>query len=530
MDLNTILRLLVTISCFSLIVRVIVSRNHWGWLGVSIGILGVMGIALYWIPEQAGIIGGILWLILILIPLIGLRQVNRLVYQEQFQKARRLASILSWLHPADGWRERPRFLKVLELTKKGEIKTAKTQLSPYVRSPQHSFDYTAKALQFRLECRWEECLHWLQTDISHALLWQNSTLVTVYLRALGEVGDVNGLIWTVKSHQSQINRLGDSILINLARLYVFAFSGEVQEVKKLFASTLKIYPQNVQTFWLATAEMALGNQENGHRLLLSIQEKDVSLESAIAQRFSQPIPQADQILTVTSQRILHTIKQDLQQEINYGSAISITPTKAYFTYSLMVANVLVFLLEMQAGGTQNLETLYRLGAAVPVEIFSGEPWRILTANFLHYGYIHIGSNLLGLWILGPYVEFYLGWIRYLIVYFISGLGAISLFAVFAMFLGEGDELLVGASAAIMGLMGATFMILWRGWRQEQSTIAQERLRLVILIISLQIMFDVSLAKVSFIGHFCGLIFGIFSTFIILAINKNKMGIVNNNLK
>jgi membrane associated rhomboid family serine protease len=128
------------------------------------------------------------------------------------------------------------------------------------------------------------------------------------------------------------------------------------------------------------------------------------------------------------------------------------------------------------------------------------------------------------------VEFYLGWIRYLIVYFISGLGAISLFAVFAMFLGEGDELLVGASAAIMGLMGATFMILWRGWRQEQSTIAQERLRLVILIISLQIMFDVSLAKVSFIGHFCGLIFGIFSTFIILAINKHKMGIVNNNLK
>jgi len=529
MDLNTILRLLVTISCFSLIVRVIVSRNHWGWLGVAIGILAVMGVALYWIPEQAGIIGGILWFILILIPLIGLRQVNRFVYQEQFQKARRLASILCWLHPADGWREKPQFLKVLELTKKGEIETAKRQLAPYIRSSQHSFDYTAKALQFRLKSRWKACLHWLQTDIPHALLWQNPTLVTVYLRALGEIGDINGLIWTVKSHQSQIQRLGDSIVINLARLYVFAFSGQVQEVQKLFTSTLTIYPQNVQTFWLATAEMAAGNQQKGYHLLLTIQEKDVSLETAIAQRVSQPIPQADENLTIKSQRILHTIKQDLQQEINYGSAISIAPTKAYLTYSLMAANLLVFFLEMQQGGTQNLETLYRLGAAVPGEIFSGEPWRILTANFLHYGYIHIGSNLLGLWILGPYVEFFLGGIRYLIVYFVSGMGAISLFAVFAIFLGQGNELLVGASAAIMGLMGATFMILWRGWRQEQSKIAQERLQLVALIISLQILFDVSLAKVSFLGHFAGLIFGILSTFIILLINKNKnkIEIINN---
>lgn len=521
MDLNTILRLLVTISCLSLMVRVIASRNNWGWLGIATGILAVMGISLYWFPEHAGIIGGILWLILILIPLIGLRQVNRLVYQERFQKAQRLASILSWLHPADGWWETPRFLRGLELTQKGEAEKAKTKLAPYFHSFNQNFDYAAKALQFRIECRWQDCLYWLQTDISHSVLWQNSTLITVYLRALGEVGEVNRLIWIVKSHQSQLQRFGDSTLINLARLYVFAFSGNVKEVDKLFTSSLKIYPRNIQTFWLATAEIAIGNQQKGQDLLLAIQNKDLSLETAIAQRFSYSIPKADQILTNESQQFLKLIKQDLQQEINYGSAISISPTRGYITYSLIAINILIFLLEMQQGGARNLETLYRLGAAVPVEIFSGEPWRILTANFLHYGYIHIGSNLLGLWILGPYVEFYLGWIRYLIVYFISGVGAIALFAGFAMFLGEGDELLVGASAAIMGLMGATFMILWRGWRQEKSKIAQERLRLVIFIISLQIIFDVSLAKVSFLGHFFGLIMGMLSTLIILLLMKKQ---------
>jgi len=516
MDLNIILRLMVTISCFSLMVRVIVSRNNWGWLGIASGILAIMGISIYLIPEQAGIIGGILWLFFILIPLIGRQQVNRLAYQEQFQKARQVASILSWLHPADGWRKTPQFLKALELTKQGQIETAKTQLAPYFRSSKHSFNHTARALQFRMEGRWQDCLHWLQTDISNALLWKNPTLVTIYLRALGEVGDINSLIWAVKSHQGQLKRLGDSILINLARLYVFAFSGNVREVNQLFSKSLAIYPQPVKTFWLATAEMALGNQQQAQTLLLAIQKKDLSLETAIAQRLSRPVPKADQVLTTESRHLIDAIKQELQEEINYGSAISLTATRAYSTYTLMLINLLVFLIEIQQGGHQNLETLYRLGAAVPVEIFSGEPWRILTANFLHYGSIHIGSNLLGLWILGPYVEFYLGWIRYLIIYFVSGIGAIALFACIAMLMGQGDELLMGASAAIMGLMGATFMILWRGWQQENSSIAKERLRLVILIIGLQIVFDISIANVSFLGHFLGLILGIVSTSIILS--------------
>ena len=192
----------------------------------------------------------------------------------------------------------------------------------------------------------------------------------------------------------------------------------------------------------------------------------------------------------------------------------------------MFANILVFILEIAQGGSQNLETLYRLGAAVPQEIFSGEPWRIVTANFLHYGYIHLGSNLLGLWILSPYVEFYLGRSRYLIVYSLSGVGAISLFALLAIFMGREDDLLVGASAAIMGLMGATFMILWRGWRRDQSKVAQERLQLVIFIIILQILFDFSVANVSFLGHFFGLVLGALTTWIILVIRPRKLESMN----
>ena len=521
MDLNTVLHFLVTISCCSIGLRTLISRNNWGWLLVALGILIIMGTSHYFIPQQSGLIGGIFWLIFILIPIIGLGQVNRLVYQEHFGKARGIAIILSWLHPGDGWQKQPQFLKVLALIQKGEIETANTILNRDLNHPNYGFHHTAKALQFRIEANWNDCLSWLQKEIPDSVLWRSPTLATLYLRSLGEVGDLNGLVGIFQARQNQIKNLGSSIPINLARLYVFAFLGEVREVKKLLGSTLKVYPQNLQMFWLATAQMALGNRQEGENLLLKIREKDIALENAIVHRLSNRLAKVNQTLNPEYLPLINVIKTDLNQEINYGSAVSITPSKANLTYSLMLINVLVFILEITQGGSQNLETLARLGAAIPKEIVSGEPWRVFTANFLHFGYIHLISNMLGLWILSPYVEFYLGWFRYLIVYFFSGIGAISLFAALAIFTGREDDLLVGASAAIMGLMGATFMILWRGWRQEKSKLAQEKLQLVTIIILLQVGFDFSVANVSFLGHFFGLILGIISTFMILLIGQKN---------
>ena len=516
MELNTVLHFLVTISCASIALRTLISRNNWGWLFTALGILTIMGAFYLIIPERSGVIGGILWLIFILIPIIGLGQVNRLVYQERFLKARRIAIVLSALHPVDGWRQQPQFLKVLALIQKGEIETANTILNRDLTSKNYGFHQTAKALQFRMEANWNDYLSWLQKEIPDSVLWRSPTLATIYLRALGEVGDLNRLVRIFQVHQNQINNLGSSIPINLARLYVFAFLGEVREVKKLFSSTLNFYPENIQMFWLATAQMALGNRQAGENLLLKIKNKDIALENAISHRFSHAFTDPKTVLNPEYLPIIEAIKTDFNQEINYGSAVSITPIKANLTYGLMLVNVLVFILEIAQGGSENLETLARLGAAIPKEVVSGEPWRVFTANFLHFGYIHLISNMLGLWILSPYVEFYLGWFRYLIVYFVSGIGAISLFAVLAILTGRENDLLVGASAAIMGLMGATFMILWQGWRREKSKLAQEKLQLVTIIILLQVGFDFSVANVSFLGHFFGLVLGIIATFVLVA--------------
>ena len=88
--------------------------------------------------------------------------------------------------------------------------------------------------------------------------------------------------------------------------------------------------------------------------------------------------------------------------------------KPYATYVLIGLNLAFFLLEIKNGGSQNIDTLYRLGGLAPTSVWQGEWWRLITANFLHFGWIHLLSNIVGLYFIGAIVEFSLGVIRYLV--------------------------------------------------------------------------------------------------------------------
>lgn len=82
-----------------------------------------------------------------------------------------------------------------------------------------------------------------------------------------------------------------------------------------------------------------------------------------------------------------------------------------------------------------------------------EPWRLLTALFVHGGFIHLALNMLGLWMLGQTLEPMLGRARYLALYLISGLGG----SVGVALIAPGTST-IGASGAIFGLMAALLII------------------------------------------------------------------------
>ena len=139
-------------------------------------------------------------------------------------------------------------------------------------------------------------------------------------------------------------------------------------------------------------------------------------------------------------------------------------------------NVAVFLL-LQAGGGPSGEAFTYGYSAVPYEITTGEDlteptpvevqgelvpipqepgpspiWlTLLTSMFMHGGWLHLGGNMLFLWIFGDNVEHRIGHIPYAVFYVIAGV-----IASFAQILSNADSLIptLGASGAISGVLGA----------------------------------------------------------------------------
>lgn len=194
--------------------------------------------------------------------------------------------------------------------------------------------------------------------------------------------------------------------------------------------------------------------------------------------------------------------------------------RIYATYLLIILNVLLFALEMKAGGSKNANTLDYLGALIPIKVASGQWWRIISANFLHYGPLHLATNMLALYFLGKLIEINLGITRYLFIYLFSGIGSMLSFTIFSLAQGDSYAFLVGASAAIMGLVGTLLAISGYIWVKKKTPMNAKRLRLVIVVIIVQFIFDNLIPQVSFQSHLFGLIFGFIFGLIALLLKFN----------
>ena len=135
------------------------------------------------------------------------------------------------------------------------------------------------------------------------------------------------------------------------------------------------------------------------------------------------------------------------------------------TWTLLAANVVVWLLTFAAGGTDNPDVLLDFGAMFGPLIASGEYWRLFTAMFLHAGIPHLAFNCLALFIFGPQVERAYGRSSFTVIYILSGLsGSVASYLLNSISIG------VGASGAIFGVIGAlaAFLLVQRRVFGEMS--------------------------------------------------------------
>lgn len=127
----------------------------------------------------------------------------------------------------------------------------------------------------------------------------------------------------------------------------------------------------------------------------------------------------------------------------------------FVTFTLIGINVGVYLLELLLGGQVNGtgNWIFENGVLFGPVVADGDWWRLITAAFLHYGPLHLGMNMLVLWIIGPALEEYLGHGRYALLYLVSGLAGSA-----GALLVSANDLTVGASGAIWGIMGAALVL------------------------------------------------------------------------
>ena len=119
----------------------------------------------------------------------------------------------------------------------------------------------------------------------------------------------------------------------------------------------------------------------------------------------------------------------------------------YATKILIGINVGLFIVELVAG----MDAVIRQWGMYPAAVsIGGEWWRLFTAAFLHGGLLHIGFNMLVLWLVGRPLESVLGHTRFVILYLLSALGG----SVASYTFSPLNTVSVGASGAIFGLMAA----------------------------------------------------------------------------
>lgn len=172
---------------------------------------------------------------------------------------------------------------------------------------------------------------------------------------------------------------------------------------------------------------------------------------------------------------------------------------------LLFANIAVFVLcAIQPSVMPNVPNLVEQGQSVSMAVWDGEFWRLLTAMFLHAGFLHLGMNMYGLYLLGPVLERAIGTWRFLVVYFVTGIFGFVVSLIFLHLKGP----TLGASGAIFGLVGALIGNEMRVGRHAFEFLDQSYGRTLLGLVAINIVLGFTFPGINNAAHLGGLVCGL----------------------
>lgn len=178
-------------------------------------------------------------------------------------------------------------------------------------------------------------------------------------------------------------------------------------------------------------------------------------------------------------------RESISQYIQYYPVISI----------IIGINLVIFILGLVPSVQY---TMFQFGVANNYMISQGEYWRLVTAIFLHGGFLHLLFNMFGLYVFGPELERLAGKLRFFTIYMLSGILANVLTYVVQPL----DYSSVGASGAIFGIFGSYLALVY----YTRKTMPQLK-QLILPLVGISVMMTFVQPNINITAHLAGLAVG-----------------------
>ena len=177
--------------------------------------------------------------------------------------------------------------------------------------------------------------------------------------------------------------------------------------------------------------------------------------------------------------------------------------EAICTVTLIVINIAVFFILTLFGDTEDAVFMLQHGAMYAPYVTEGhEYYRIFTCLFLHFGIAHLLNNMVMLGALGWNLELEIGKIRYIIIYFGSGIIGNIISLCYDLTLQQ-PAVSAGASGAIFGLMGALLYVVIA----NRGRLGRLSGRGMLVMVALSLYFGLTSNGVDNLAHIGGLVSG-----------------------
>ncbi len=282
-------------------------------------------------------------------------------------------------------------------------------------------------------------------------------------------------------------------------------------VKNIKKKTFNFKVRVLSIFMDLGDNVSLSNNKDVDCIYLE-DESDIKKYDFLYQYF----PDIDKKLTFNEEgvslflKITDDINQKNKKEAEMVDKI-FTPKKPVITYTLIILNVLVFVLQKFFGLDSFLINTF---AVYGPYIRMGEYYRLLSGAFLHADIFHIFFNMYALYVLGSQAESFFGKFKFLSIYIFSAITA-SLLSILLNI----DGVSVGASGAIFGILGA---LLYFGYN-FRVYLGNTLVRQILPIVLINLLFGFMIPSVDNFAHIGGLVGGFLMTMAFGIKSKGTIG-------